>query len=219
MIGALGLIEVAGFAPALVTLDVLDKAADVRLVQAELNDQLGALIKVAGDPAAVRAAVDAAAAAARTMRVAVVTDVINAPDPLVWPAVEAKPEYNPLLEAEVVYIPGRATAASTGAASRAKGTERHVNGSFALGLIETQGLTAVLEALDSAAKAAAVEVVGREKLGGGYVTVIIRGDVAAVQAAVDAGRARVESMNLGKLIATHVIPRPSEAVLSLLPKA
>ena len=59
---------------------------------------------------------------------------------------------------------------------------------------------------------------GREKLGGGYVTVIIKGDVAAVQAAVEAGRARVEGMNLGKIIATHVIPRPSEAVLSILPK-
>ena len=94
-----------------------------------------------------------------------------------------------------------------------------MNGSFALGLIETQGLTAVLEALDAAAKAANVEVVGREKLGGGYVTVIIRGDVAAVQAAVDAGRARVEGMSLGKIIATHVIARPSEAVLSILPKA
>jgi microcompartment protein CcmL/EutN len=60
-------------------------------------------------------------------------------------------------------------------------------------------------------------VLGREKLGGGYVTVLIKGDVAAVKAAIDAGRAKVEG--LGKLIAAHVIPRPSTAVLSLLPKA
>ena len=93
-----------------------------------------------------------------------------------------------------------------------------MNGSFAIGLIETQGLTAVLEALDAAAKAANVEVVGREKLGGGYVTVIIKGDVAAVNAAVAAGRGRVEELSLGKIIATHVIARPSEAVLSILPK-
>jgi carbon dioxide concentrating mechanism protein CcmO len=212
--GALGLIEISGLAPALVALDVLDKAADVRLVQAELNDQLGALLKVTGAPADVRAAVDAAAAAARAMRVNVVSSVINAPDAGAWPAVESKPEFNALMESDVVYIPGRRAA---GGAAPGK-SEKHVNGSFALGLIETQGLTAVLEALDSAAKAASVEVVGREKLGGGYVTVIIKGDVAAVQAAVNAGRARIEALNLGKIIATHVIPRPSEAVLSILPK-
>ena len=157
-----------------------------------------------------RAAVDAAVSAARAMRVNVVSSVINAPDAGAWPAVVSKPEYNALLEAHVVYTPAERTR---------QRSERNVNGSFALGLIETQGLTAVLEALDSAAKAASVEVVGREKLGGGYVTVIIRGDVAAVQAAVNAGRARVEGLNLGKIIATHVIPRPSEAVLSILPKA
>jgi carbon dioxide concentrating mechanism protein CcmO len=212
---ALGLIEITGLAPALVALDLLDKAADIRLIQVELNDQLGALIKIAGESGAVRAAVDAASAAARAMRVNVVTDVINAPDAGAWPAIEVKPEFNALMESEVVYIPGRG-----GKSPAAKGApEQNVNGSFALGLIETQGLTAVLEALDTAAKAASVEVVGREKLGGGYVTVIIKGDVAAVQAAVEAGRARVETLNLGKIIATHVIPRPSEAVLSILPKA
>lgn len=224
---ALGLIEVTGLAPALVALDVLDKAADVRLVQVELNDQLGALIKVTGSASAVRTAVGAAEAAARQMRVAVITDVINAPERRAWPAIEPEPEFNALMESEVVYIPGRDRRASGGgapaatAATKTRGqTERViVNGSFALGLIETQGLTAVLEALDAAAKAANVEVVGREKLGGGYVTVIIRGDVAAVQAAVDAGRARVEGLNLGKIIATHVIARPSEAVLSILPRA
>ena len=88
---------------------------------------------------------------------------------------------------------------------------------FAIGMIETQGFTAVFEAIDTATKAAAVEVIGKEKLGGGYVTVLIKGDVAAVQAAVDAGRAKVDG--LGKLIAAHVIPRPSAAVLSLLPSS
>ena len=217
---ALGLIEITGLAPALVALDVLDKAADVRLIQAELNDQLGTLIKIAGEPAAVRAAVEAAAEAAREMRVNVVIDVINAPDAGAWPAIESKPEFNALLESEVVYIPGRGSGDATSSSSPGgkPKSERNVNGSFALGLIETQGLTAVLEALDTAAKAASVEVVGREKLGGGYVTVIIKGDVAAVQAAVAAGRERVEGLNLGKVIATHVIPRPSEAVLSILPK-
>jgi microcompartment protein CcmL/EutN len=87
---------------------------------------------------------------------------------------------------------------------------------FALGFIETQGFTAVFEAIDSACKAANVEVLAKEKLGGGYITVIIKGDVAAVNAAVEAGKAKVGS--LGKLIAAHVIARPSGNVLTLLPK-
>ena len=90
---ALGLIEITGLAPALVALDVLDKAADVRLVQAELNDQLGALIKIVGAPAAVRAAVDAAEGAARAMRVNVVSSVINAPDAGAWrPGLQVVPD-------------------------------------------------------------------------------------------------------------------------------
>ncbi|MCR9295859.1 MAG: BMC domain-containing protein [bacterium] len=86
----------------------------------------------------------------------------------------------------------------------------------ALGFIETQGFTAVFEAIDTACKAAQVEVVGKEKLGGGYVTIVIRGDVAAVRAAIDAAQPKVAG--LGKLIAAHVIARPSESVLALLPK-
>ena len=87
---------------------------------------------------------------------------------------------------------------------------------FALGLIETQGFTAVFEAIDTALKTAAVEVVAREKLGGGYITVLIKGDVAAVNAAVSAGKAKVEG--LGRLVAAHVIPSPSKGVLLLLTK-
>ena len=86
----------------------------------------------------------------------------------------------------------------------------------ALGFIETQGFTAVFEAIDTACKAASVEVVGKEKLGGGYVTVVIQGQLSAVTAAVETGRQKVEG--LGKLIAAHVIARPSDAVLKLLPK-
>jgi microcompartment protein CcmL/EutN len=91
-----------------------------------------------------------------------------------------------------------------------------MNDHFAIGLIETQGFTAVMEAIDTACKAANVEVLGKEKLGGGYITVMIKGDVAAVKAAIEAGQQKVEG--LGKLIAAHVIPRPSPAVLGLLPK-
>jgi microcompartment protein CcmL/EutN len=86
----------------------------------------------------------------------------------------------------------------------------------ALGIIETQGLTAILEATDTMLKAANVTLVGKEKIGAAYVTVIVRGDVAAVKAAVEAGAKAVQG--LGQLIAAHVIARPHSDLLSLLPK-
>lgn len=76
----------------------------------------------------------------------------------------------------------------------------------ALGLIETRGLTSLIEAADAAVKAANVNLVGWEKIGSGYVTVLMRGDVAAVKAASDAGAAAAR--RVGELIAVHVIPRP-----------
>jgi microcompartment protein CcmL/EutN len=212
---ALGLIEITGLAPALMALDALEKASGVRVLQVELNDRLGALLKITGPAANVRAAVDAAVHLARAMRVEVVADIINGPDPQTRRAVESAPEFSEMLQSDVVFLPHARSEPARRPDEKEKRTVSE-NQRFAIGLIETQGLTAVLEALDTAVKAANVEVVGREKLGGGYVTIIIRGDVAAVQAAVDAGKARVEG--LGKLIAAHVIARPSDALLSLLPR-
>jgi hypothetical protein len=86
----------------------------------------------------------------------------------------------------------------------------------ALGILETQGLTAILEATDAMLKSANVTLVGKEKIGAAYVTVIVRGDVAAVTAAIDAGSKAVGQ--LGKLIAAHVIARPHDDLTMLLPK-
>ena len=85
----------------------------------------------------------------------------------------------------------------------------------ALGMIETRGFTAMVEGSDAMVKAAKVELVGYEKIGGGYVTAIVRGDVAAVRAAVDAGVRAAEKV--GEIVSTHVIPRPHENVDSVLP--
>ena len=85
----------------------------------------------------------------------------------------------------------------------------------ALGMIETQGFTAMVEAADAMVKAAKVELIGYEKIGGGYTTAIVRGDVAAVKAATDAGAKSAE--RVGKLVSVHVIPRPHENVDSALP--
>jgi microcompartment protein CcmL/EutN len=82
-------------------------------------------------------------------------------------------------------------------------------------MIETRGFTAMVEASDAMVKAAKVELTGYEKTGGGYVTAIVRGDVAAVRAAVDAGVRAAEKV--GEIVSTHVIPRPNENVDIALP--
>ncbi len=86
----------------------------------------------------------------------------------------------------------------------------------ALGMIETRGLTAAVEAADAMVKAAEVVLIGTEKIGSGLVSVMVRGDVGAVKAAVEAGS--TTAARLGELIATHVIPRPHEDVEKILPK-
>ncbi len=85
----------------------------------------------------------------------------------------------------------------------------------ALGMIETRGLVAAIEAADAMVKAANVQLVGTEKIGSGLVTVMVRGDVGAVKSAVEAGSA--SASNLGELVATHVIPRPHGDVEKILP--
>lgn len=87
--------------------------------------------------------------------------------------------------------------------------------SDALGMIETKGFAAMVEASDAMVKAARVELVGYEKIGGGYVTAIIRGDVAAVKAALDAGARGAEKV--GEVVSVHLIPRPHDNLDSVLP--
>jgi ethanolamine utilization protein EutM len=86
----------------------------------------------------------------------------------------------------------------------------------ALGLIETKGLVGAIEAADAMVKAASVRLIGKEKVGGGYVTVMVRGDVGAVKAATDAGAAAAE--RVGELVSVHVIPRPHAEIEMLLPQ-
>ena len=85
----------------------------------------------------------------------------------------------------------------------------------ALGMIETRGLTAAIEAADAMVKAAEVTLVGTAKIGSGLVSVMVRGDVGAVKAAVEAGTQAASA--LGEIVATHVIPRPHADVEKLLP--
>ena len=85
----------------------------------------------------------------------------------------------------------------------------------ALGMVETRGLVAAIEAADAMVKAANVTLVGTEKIGSGLVSVMVRGDVGAVKSAVEAGEAAAQ--RLGEIIATHVIPRPHGDVEKILP--
>jgi len=85
----------------------------------------------------------------------------------------------------------------------------------ALGMIETRGFVGMVEACDAMVKAARVELVGYEKIGGGYVTAVVRGDVAAVKAATEAGSRAAEKV--GELVSVHVIPRPHSNVDICLP--
>lgn len=207
MTESLVMIEAGGWSPAMILLDRVEKTARVRVLQAELNDGPGLCLKLAGPLAELEAAAAAARETAKPLEVPVVIHVIAAPSEGARPAYQANAEFNSLIEQKTVLTPP-----GVGEIEEGKMNEQ---ADFAIGMIETQGFTAVFEAIDTAVKAANVEVIAREKLGGGYITVVIKGDVAAVKAAVEAGSAKVNG--LGRLVAAHVIARPSQAVLSLLP--
>jgi ethanolamine utilization protein EutM len=201
---AVALLEIHSLGAALVVLDRVEKSAVVQVLQAELNDFYGLFLKLTGDSASVRIAMETARQVTRQMQVSLTAEVLDAPDAGAWPAIESAPEYQPLLEQNVVFIPAR----------RASTMTEKSPSPAALGLIETQGFTAVTAATDAACKAASVQVIAKEKLGGGYITVIFQGDVAAVTAAVAAGRQAAEGV--GKLISAHVIARPSDGVGQIL---
>jgi len=205
---ALGLVEIPSFGITAVVTDVAVKAAAVKLLGIETTGNEKLLIRLAGEVAAVQAALAAAAGRAGEMGVTAVVQCIAKPDAgmaglIYFPNVE-----NPLYGGRDQFLPG--------ADPRQQPKKIMNTNQEALGILETQGLTAILEATDVMLKAANVTLVGKEKIGAAYVTVIVRGDVAAVTAAVEAGAQAVGP--LGKLIAAHVIARPHEDLVALLPR-
>ena len=217
MIGTLGLLETTGLTPAMVAIDAMLKAATIKVFQLELNDFLGVCVKITGPTADVQTAIAMGEAIADRMQGRPITTILTGVSPSAFPAIHSAAEFNPLIQQSVVFEPEENAAASTSATTgQSFTTTMNQETPQALGFIETQGFTAVFQAIDTACKAANVEVVGKEKLGGGYVTVIVQGQLAAVEAAVQSGKESVAE--LGKLVAAHVIARPSEAVLKLLPK-
>ena len=113
------------------------------------------------------------------------------------------------------FQPHTKTADSLPKGSMKKGANKMAN-TNALGMVETRGLVAAIEAADAMVKSANVQLVGKEQVGGGLVTVMVRGDVGAVQAATDAGAAAAEKV--GEMVSVHVIPRPHAEVDGILPQ-
>lgn len=209
---AFGVLETKGWTPAIVALDAMEKAASIRVWQVELNDMLGTCVKIVGSVDSVAAAIAVGREIAERMQGSPASStVIPRMSSGGFQGIDSKVEYNPLIQQNVVKQLSDNPFEISDKANNVSSEPVQ-----ALGFIETQGFTAVFEAIDTACKAAQVDVVGKEKLGGGYVTIVIRGDVAAVRAAVDAAKPKIEG--LGKLIAAHVIARPSQSVLALLPK-
>jgi len=183
-----------------VVLDEVEKAAEVRATRVELNDDYGVCIQLRGTSADVKQAVSAAEATAREMGARLVPLAIDRPTAEVDRSQALEKEYQPLLEQDAVWV-----------IDWNKVMSEKIE---AIGLIETQGFAAVIAATDAATKAADVDYLAKEKLGGGYITIVFTGKVAAVEAAVQAGKAAIG--DLGKLIAAKVIANPSESVRRLL---
>jgi microcompartment protein CcmL/EutN len=196
------LLEVGNLVPALVVADRCSKAAGVEILGIESTMGAEQCIKLAGSAADVREAAEQGAALARRMGARADLVVLLAPTESTRGAATLPPAYVPMLDLYDLRIKREDSMAS----------------SDALGLIETQGLVAALHATDEMLKASAVELVGKEKIGAAYVTILVRGDVAAVQAAVEAGKRTVERL-AGKLIMADVIPRPHPELAALLPAA
>jgi microcompartment protein CcmL/EutN len=206
---SLAVLEIQQLATAVVVADVCVKAADVQLVDIECNGKGGLAIKLVGPTADVEDGLAAGRRAAESMHADFAITLLRRYPPDARGLVYCKQEYNAITEGYDHLLPREADSA-------ASSPRPEMDKSFAVGLIETQGLVGVLEATDAMLKAASVELLGKEKIGAAYVTVMVKGDVSAVRAAVQAGVAAVEKLGQ-KLICAHVIPKPHDALVPLLP--
>jgi microcompartment protein CcmL/EutN len=205
---ALGFIEAPFLSISAMLAQEAANSADVRILGFEATGNENILIRLAGKISQVRAALEAAERLAPRLGVgSIITGTIPRPAEGFDPMIHFPNASNPLYGGRDQFLP----------------TDFPINPDStkimkpqAIGILETQGLTAILEATDAMLKAADVKLVGKEKIGAAYVTVLICGDVAAVSAAIDAGKNAVGT--LGKVIAAHVIARPHDELVALLPK-
>jgi ethanolamine utilization protein EutM len=198
----LALLEVGNLTPAILVADRAVKHAGVRIVAIESTDSPAQCIILEGPVESVQAAGETGLELARRMGATSVLTVLAGPREEVIRLAHAKPAFSPLLGSYDARIP----------------REEPMSTADAVGLLETQGLVAALHATDEMLKSASVTLVGKEKIGAAYVTIVVRGDVAAVQAAIAAGKQTVEKLG-GKLILADVIARPHPELNALLPKS
>lgn len=197
---SLALLEIGNLGPALLVADRCAKVAGVRILGIESTDGAAQCIKLTGSADDVREAADQGAALGRQMGTTAFYTTLPGPLPETARLASGPPSFSPLLGVYDARAP----------------REKSMSSGDAIGLLETQGLVAALHATDEMLKSAAVTLVGKEKIGAAYVTIIVRGDVAAVQAAISAGKETVERLG-GKLIMADVIPRPHPDLAALLP--
>jgi microcompartment protein CcmL/EutN len=204
---ALGFIECPFLSITAMVADHAVKTAAVRLLGIETTGSERLMIRLEGDIAAVATALADAAERALQLGAQVTTSTLARPAAQMQTLVHFPNAQNPLYGGRDQLLPTDYPSTEN-IPMNAKQP--------ALGILETQGLTAALEATDAMLKAANVTLVGKEKIGAAYVTVIVKGDVAAVTAAIESGAKAVG--NLGKLVAAHVIARPHDDLAALLPK-
>ena len=205
---ALAFIEVPFFSIAAVVADAVAKASGVRILGFDTSGSEEIVIRLAGGVSDLSAALEAGEACARKLGVKCLGTRLARPDPGCNDLYASPNAINPLYGGRDQFLPTDFPNPKNKSAMKSE--------SQALGILETQGLTAILEATDAMLKSADVKLVGKEKIGAAYVTIVVRGDVAAVTAAVAAGAAAAAP--LGKVIASHVIARPHAELLALLPK-
>ena len=199
---SLAAFEVYSFPGALQVLDRVEKAAKVEILSFELNDNFGLFFQVGGDAAAVKAAREAALLEAEQCGLEI-QSAADFPGPSLQlaPLIDAPDEPNELLNqnlyTNLIQKPIMAQQSN-----------------LALGFIETRGFTAITAAVDAATKAADVRLIAKEKLGGGFISVVLEGNVAAVKAAVEA--AEDAAKELGEVIGVNVIARPGDGVRQVL---
>ena len=197
---ALALLEVGNLSPSLIVADHCAKAAGVHILGIESADSAGQCIKLLGTAADVREAGERGRDLALRMGTTAELTVLAGPLEATLALASRPPVFNPLLGIYDARVP----------------RGKNMNNSDAIGLLETQGLVAALHATDEMLKGANVSLIGKEKIGAAYVTIMVRGDIAAVKAAVESGRQTVERLG-GKLILADVIARPHPELAALLP--
>lgn len=197
---SIALLEVVNLSPALIVADRCSKSANVHLMGIESTDGANQCIKLIGKTGEVAHAGELGLDLARAMGSDGLLTVIAAP----------------MNEVRALADPPAGFNSQTGTYDNRVPKENSMNTSDAIGLLETQGLVAALHATDDMLKSSGVSLIGKEKIGAAYVTIMIRGDVAAVQTAIQAGQATVERLG-GKLIMADVITRPHPEFAALLP--